>query len=273
MRSIALRVSVALTMCGAASPLLAQTPAAVSAERLAWADWLAHAPTSPGAAVVQQPIGRGVTLGPDTATVPLPGISAARIVYGRPTRLESASGSTVLVPGRPTRLGPYLVVLGGPDGRNVVTVFDSAAHHSTPSWYTYDPSLVFTGPLMPADTPADERLLAPDGVEVVAQVVGTVRVLVGDSAVRLTVKRIPDPVTNESQLEIFFRDATNARGSYPAGRFVALVPMADGRYRLDFNRARNPFCAYSAAYACPAPWRGNVIPRALEAGERYVERP
>ena len=43
----------------------------------------------------------------------------------------------------------------------------------------------------------------------------------------------------------------------------------DGQYRLDFNRARNPFCAYSSAYPCPAPWRGNVIPARIAAGERY----
>jgi uncharacterized protein (DUF1684 family) len=50
---------------------------------------------------------------------------------------------------------------------------------------------------------------------------------------------------------------------------VSLVPTGDGRYRLDFNRARNPFCAYSSAFACPAPWRGNAIGAKVEAGERY----
>ena len=59
-------------------------------------------------------------------------------------------------------------------------------------------------------------------------------------------------------------------GTYPAGRFVPLVPARGGRYRLDFNRARNPFCAYSSAYPCPAPWRGNTIPAPVEAGERYL---
>ena len=78
------------------------------------------------------------------------------------------------------------------------------------------------------------------------------------------------PNADESELEIFFRDGTNGRGSYPAGRFVSLVPAGDGQYRLDFNRARNPFCAYSSAYACPAPWRGNTIAADVSAGERYA---
>ena len=79
-----------------------------------------------------------------------------------------------------------------------------------------------------------------------------------------------DPGTGESELEIFFRDSTNGNGTYPAGRFVSLIPLGDGRYRLDFNRARNPFCAYSTAYACPLPWQGNVLPAPVRAGEQYV---
>ena len=63
--------------------------------------------------------------------------------------------------------------------------------------------------------------------------------------------------------------ATNGEGTYPAGRFVTLDPLADGRFRLDFNRARNPFCAYSSAYPCPVPWTGNRIEARIEAGEQY----
>ena len=66
-----------------------------------------------------------------------------------------------------------------------------------------------------------------------------------------------------------FVTALHPSGTYPAGRFVALTPAGGGRYRLDFNRARNPFCAYSSAYACPAPWRGNALPARIAAGEQY----
>ena len=62
---------------------------------------------------------------------------------------------------------------------------------------------------------------------------------------------------------------SNGDGTYPAGRFVSLLPLPDGQFRLDLNRARNPFCAYSSAYPCPAPWRGNAIPAPIAAGERY----
>lgn len=82
--------------------------------------------------------------------------------------------------------------------------------------------------------------------------------------------RIPTGTGEESELEIYFQDGTNGTSTYPAGRFVSLIPEGAGRYRLDFNRARNPFCAYSSAYPCPIPWRGNTISAPVEAGERYV---
>ena len=99
-------------------------------------------------------------------------------------------------------------------------------------------------------------MLGLDGVEVDAVEAGSVVVPIGGTRTRLIVRRLPVSGGEESELEIFFRDATSGNGTYPAGRFVALVPESPGRYRLDFNRARNPFCAYSSAYACPAPWRG-----------------
>jgi hypothetical protein len=88
--------------------------------------------------------------------------------------------------------------------------------------------------------------------------------------VALRVFRLPVQAGEEWELEIYFRDSTNGRGTYPAGRFVSLLPLGGRRYLLDFNRARNPFCGYSAVYACPAPWRGNRIAAAVEAGERYA---
>jgi len=138
-----------------------------------------------------------------------------------------------------------------------------------PDYWPYDAGLVFTGIITAPPRPASERVLTSDGVEVEATDAGTVSLDVRGRVVRLRVLRLPDPESGESSLEVYFRDATSGAGSYPAGRFVELQPLADGRYRLDFNRARNPFCAYSAVYPCPAPWPGNTIAAPIMAGERY----
>ena len=245
----------------------AQAP--LADERSAYAEWLASAPNSPYRAVAQQPIGPGIRIATD-GDLPLEGVAEARVTQdGGAVRLETGGERRMLPRFRPTSLGRYTLVAGGTPGRAVLTVFDSARAPGAPEYFAADPSVVFVGRLLPPSAPRVERLLAPDGVEVEATEAGSVLVTLGGATTRLKVMRIPDPATGESELEIFFRDSTNAKGTYPAGRFVALAPAGDGRYRLDFNRARNPFCAYSSAYACPAPWRGNVLPAAIAAGEQY----
>jgi uncharacterized protein len=265
-----IRLAPLAALCLSSTTLLAQLPADLARERAAYAEWLATAANSPYLAVAQQPIGPGLRIGPAGSDLPLEGVPEQRITQqGAIVALEGPGGRRVLPRHRPVTLGRFTVVAGGTPGRGVLAVFAPREHRETPAYYPHSPTVVFEGPLVPADTPRTLRILAPDGVDVEATEAGTVVVPIGGVATSLRVMRIPDPGTGESELEIFFRDGTNGRGTYPAGRFVSLVPAGPGRWRLDFNRARNPFCAYSTAYACPAPWRGNAIPIPVEAGERY----
>lgn len=264
-------LAVAAVACAGTARLAAQDgmPVQLRAERQAFSAWLAQAPTSPYAAVAQQPIGEGLTLGPG-GDLPLEGLAGIRITARGGRILLAVDDSERTLPRyRPTGLGRYTLVAGGTARRPMLTVFDSTRPRRAPEYLAYDPSLVFVGTLTPPARPRTERLLAPDGIEIEATEAGSVVVPLGGTATRLRVMRIPDPATGESELEIFFRDSTNLSSTYPAGRFVTLVPEG-GRYRLDFNRARNPFCAYSTAYACPLPWQGNAIPAPVRAGELYL---
>ncbi|HYC31708.1 MAG TPA: DUF1684 domain-containing protein [Gemmatimonadales bacterium] len=246
------------------------TPADVVTERAAYVEWLTTAANSPLVAVAQQPIGTGLRLGPDDADIPLSGVPEHRVtVGGGSVRLEGPEGSRVLPRGRPVELGRYGLAAAGAGERAVLTVFADTGTRKSPSHFDYDPALAFEGTLAPPDEPGTVRVLAVDGTVTEAAEAGTVTVPVGGARVRLRVRRIATSV-EESDLEIFFRDDTNGAGTYPAGRFVSLVPLGGDRYRLDFNRARNPFCAYSSAYPCPAPWSGNTIPAPVRAGERYA---
>jgi uncharacterized protein (DUF1684 family) len=152
----------------------------------------------------------------------------------------------------------------------VVTVFGTSRTGTAPQYFPYQRDLVFEGGLKPPEHGRRVRILALDGNEVDAGEAGTVEIPIDGAPARLRVLRIPVGAGEESDLEIFFRDGTNGKETYPAGRFVSLLPLGSGRYRLDFNRARNPFCAYNPTYPCPAPWRGNTIPAPIRAGERYA---
>lgn len=264
----------ALILVSAALPwsLPAQTREAVERERREFAGWLGTAPVSPLRAVVVRPIGTGLTVGPETADIPLAGIPAGRLTErdGRVTLIQGDE-SRNLVRGRATVAGTWRLVVTGPPGRSAVTVYrGDAGKPKQPIYYPYDPGAAHVVALTPAREAAGQRLLAPDGVEVEGSDAGTVTLRIGGAPATLQVKRLPGASEDESELEIYFRDATADRGSYPAGRFVALIPRPDGRYLLDFNRARNPFCAYNTVYPCPAPWRGNLLSQPVRAGERYA---
>ncbi|MBK7180126.1 MAG: DUF1684 domain-containing protein [Chloroflexi bacterium] len=55
-----------------------------------------------------------------------------------------------------------------------------------------------------------------------------------------------------------FRDATNGRETYGAGRYLdshrpGLELLSAATVEVDFNFAYNPYCAYSPEYSCPCP--------------------
>ena len=82
-------------------------------------------------------------------------------------------------------------------------------------------------------------------------------------------------------LFIPFRDGTNGRETYGAGRYlVDAAKSADlggdpaaGTLILDFNFAFQPSCAFDPRWACPLAPPENRLDVAIEAGERLTEEP
>ncbi len=69
-------------------------------------------------------------------------------------------------------------------------------------------------------------------------------------------------------LFLIFADQTNGKETYGAGRFLSTEPPKDGKVVVDFNKAYNPPCAFSAYATCPLPPRENRLALRIEAGEK-----
>jgi len=70
-------------------------------------------------------------------------------------------------------------------------------------------------------------------------------------------------------LLLAFSDLTTGHTTYGGGRFID-VEIPDGDImRIDFNKAYNPYCAYSARYACPITPKENFLNTEVRAGVRY----
>jgi uncharacterized protein (DUF1684 family) len=65
-----------------------------------------------------------------------------------------------------------------------------------------------------------------------------------------------------------FTDLTNGTSSYSGGRYLDLKIPDAKKITLDFNKAYNPFCAYSGKYSCPVPPSENDLPIKVTAGVR-----
>jgi uncharacterized protein (DUF1684 family) len=76
-------------------------------------------------------------------------------------------------------------------------------------------------------------------------------------------------------LFLILADRTSGHDSYGAGRYLDTgAPDAQGRVTLNFNRAYNPPCAFTAFATCPLPPPENRLDLAVTAGEKsYVKPP
>lgn len=80
-----------------------------------------------------------------------------------------------------------------------------------------------------------------------------------------------DAVRYEGDDELFLivADRTNGRQTYGGGRYLYTpLPDAGNTVTVDFNRAYNPPCVFTAYATCPLPPPQNRLDLAIEAGER-----
>jgi uncharacterized protein len=77
-----------------------------------------------------------------------------------------------------------------------------------------------------------------------------------------------EPVVEDGGLFFIFKDATSGKTTYGAGRFLDADLPKSGVVELDFNKAYNPPCAFTAFATCPLPPRQNVLAMAIDAGEK-----
>jgi uncharacterized protein (DUF1684 family) len=79
-------------------------------------------------------------------------------------------------------------------------------------------------------------------------------------------------VAGDEQLFLIFADGTSGRETYGAARFLYADPPRDGRIVLDFNKAYNPPCAFTAFATCPLAPPENRLDLRVTAGEKKYKK-
>ena len=138
-------------------------------------------------------------------------------------------------------------------------------------YFPLDTSLRVLARLVPHTTPRTVRIL---------NVIGQTEAYASPGILEFSVAGQPYRLSatfegkDSTQYFVIFRDATSKESTYPAGRFMyATVADSAGYTILDFNRAFNPPCAFTAFATCPLPPAENVLTVALTAGEKRYAGP
>ncbi|HPI81566.1 MAG TPA: DUF1684 domain-containing protein, partial [Cyclobacteriaceae bacterium] len=92
---------------------------------------------------------------------------------------------------------------------------------------------------------------------------------INDVKCRLLILEVMEDGPEKGSLFLAFADETSARETYGAGRYLDInkVPGSSS-VLLDFNKAYNPYCAYSDNFSCPFPPKQNILGVPIRAGEK-----
>jgi uncharacterized protein (DUF1684 family) len=85
-------------------------------------------------------------------------------------------------------------------------------------------------------------------------------------------KNLPEFADNSEQLFIPFTDLSAGKETNAGGRYLPVeAPVEGGSLILDFNKAMNPYSAYSQKYISVVPPAQNSFKQILMTGERKYE--
>ena len=79
----------------------------------------------------------------------------------------------------------------------------------------------------------------------------------------------------KNHLFVPYTDLTSGNKSYGGGKYLDFMKedIKGNTLLLDFNKAYNPYCAYTSGYNCPIPPRENDLPVSIPAGEMDFGKP
>lgn len=132
----------------------------------------------------------------------------------------------------------------------------------------------------PATNPVPIDMATSTGVPRVYNTYGTVTFQIDGEQLKLTLFQNPAFISKpnhpyKDHLLLGFTDYTSGDGSYGGGRYVDLLVteiQEDNTVWIDFNKAYNPYCAYTSGYSCAIPPEENDLKVRVEAGVKDYKK-
>lgn len=137
------------------------------------------------------------------------------------------------------------------------------------SYFDFDDTYRVNATLVPEQHPGIFRVQTSTGDHKEYTRIGRLEFELDGQQLCLTAFMPPaDEPLHGNRIFVPFRDKTSGKESYGAGRYLDLNKREGGEYIVDFNKAYNPYCAYSPYYSCPLPPGENNLAVEVRAGEK-----
>ncbi len=133
-------------------------------------------------------------------------------------------------------------------------------------WYPVQEAYRVNARYTPHEEPSHLKLPGADGGDQSIPAVGLVKFQLAGADYHLEALEGP-----ADGLFLIFRDETNGETTYEAGRYLVTEKPDKDRVLLDFNRAYNPPCAFTAFATCALPPPQNHLQVFIEAGEKIPQ--
>ena len=133
-------------------------------------------------------------------------------------------------------------------------------------YFSPDPMFVVHATLHRRPAPEEAYLRTNRDNQAVMRYIGDLSFTLGGESLHLRLYHAGEGVG--TSVFVPFRDRTSGGESYGAGRYLTLELSESDEYEVDFNRAFNPYCAYTDDFECPFPPAENDLPTAIRAGEK-----
>ena len=206
-----------------------------------------------------------LTVTPQGATLQVaPGVSA--LVNGKP--VTNAPVPSNVGPAAGVSVGGLTMTMIGRGEKRGLRVWDTVSptrvnFHGL-RWYPIDEKWRVEATFVPRQPAPSVRIQNIIGQTIEMANPGTAVFTIGGRQIALEAL-LETP--NADELFFMFRDGTSGKATYGAGRYLYTPLPKDGRVTLDFNRAMNPPCAFTAFATCPLPPAKNRLSIPIDAGE------
>jgi len=148
-------------------------------------------------------------------------------------------------------------------------LLDTSITYKPLNYYKPNPDFIFKSKLNLYESQDTVAIFGTKGERRPAILVGYLGLNYNDKIYKINVYKSFSK-SGEGYYSIWFTDRTTGKETYGVGRYLdfELNDDPDFVYTIDFNRAFNPYCAYSHLYTCPIPRKEDYIDIEIEAGEK-----